>query len=80
MNNIQRNLENVCPVTLSTKHFCQKTEDTVLKITVFMRFVTGQSIYYTNSKSFYEKNTFFLPILLELTSFRRERIYKIFCI
>ena len=69
MNNIQRNLKKVCPVTLSTKHLYQKTEDTVLKISVFMCFVTGQSIYYTNSKSFYEKKYVFPSYSIRINKF-----------
>ena len=35
MNNSQRNLKKVNAEALSTKHLYQKTENTVLKITVF---------------------------------------------
>ena len=52
MNNNQRNLKKVDTVTLSTKHLCQETEDTVLNITVLMRLAT---IIQIQIKSFHEK-------------------------
>ena len=75
MNNSQRNLKQVDPVTLSIKHLCQETEDTVLKITVLMRLATIMQI---QIKSFHEKQirTSNLSTLLELTNFRREREYR----
>ena len=78
MNNNQRNLKKVDTVTLSTKHLCQETEDTVLNITVLMRLAT---IIQIQIKSFHEKQyvrTSNLSTLLELTNFRRGREYRKF--
>ena len=62
-------MKKVNPLTLSTKHLNQKTEYTVLKLTILMRLVTGQRIYYTNSKGMYSKGMYSKPYVLPIFLF-----------